>query len=130
MPVVLQANDPILKAFLNFDIKPCVAEQILKFCCIELPSELGYLNLNYSGDPDNNNAVDPQRQERVERLSQILGLVEHEQNTNPDFLTIGECYAGIIDKFWELSDVEKKLDDPNAKLFTGDSRKQFTYFGL
>lgn len=35
--------------------------------------------------------------------------------------------------FWELSDLEKKLNEetPNSvKLFSGDSRKQFTYFGL
>ena len=64
-PLVLQAQNSELRELLNFDILPCIAKQVLRFCCIELPSELGYLELSYMGDPDNCNTKDPIRQRRI-----------------------------------------------------------------
>ena len=57
---------------------------------------------------------------------------------NPKFKTIGEVYGEIIDAFWELNDIEefylknycKDENKPEIKLFSGDPRQQFTYFGL
>ena len=61
-----------------------------------------------------------------------MAKLHEEQTTNTGFLTIGEAYAEIMDKMWELADIENYLRDTehSVKLFTGDSRRQFTYFGL
>lgn len=61
-----------------------------------------------------------------------MAKLHEEQTTNTGFLTIGEAYAEIMDKMWELADIENYLRDTehSVTLFTGDPRRQFTYFGL
>ena len=63
-----------------------------------------------------------------------LKLIIKEQEGNPNFLTIGECYSKMIDKLWELSDLEtninKKAGKDEVKLFSGDISQQFTYVFL
>ena len=53
------------------------------------------------------------------------------KESNPEFKTIGEHYSDIIDELWDLSDIEKQINQNSAdqKLFTGDPRKQFEYIG-
>ena len=125
LPLVMDACDLELRMILNFDIKPCNPNQILSFCCLELPGEIGNLTFDYTGE-------DPIRQARVAYLRRIMGKLHTEQTSNSNFLTIGEAYAGIMDKMWELSDIENYLRDTEhrVQLFSGDSRRQFTYFGM
>lgn len=128
---VFQAKNPKLKTFLTYDILPCVPEQMLKLLCIELPSETKNLHFDYLGHPTTGRE-DSVRKKRVQTLGRMIYdfTLEHEQNK--DFLTIGDYYAELMDMLWDLSDMEKYLNSQGekVKLFSGDAKQQFTYFGL
>ena len=78
-----------------------------------------------------------EKKKRIENLKSLLGRIKKQSCENPEFKTIGEVYGEIIDTFWELNDIEKfyrekycKEKQSEIKLFSGDPRQQFTYFGL
>ena len=139
LPVINVTNNDSLKNFLKFDIAPCNEDQILRFMCIELPGDIRHIYLKH---PDNlvtkyfqnDNVIDV----KIKRLKEIFDQLKEQLEKYPNtFKTIGQYYSEIIEKFWHLDDLEKYINEMAkkdkrelVKIFTGDQRKQFNYFGL
>ena len=119
-------KDKDLHDFLKMSIRPNEADQILKFILIELPSEIETMKFVHE-EP-----CSPEIKERINRLEEKITQVRKYKESDPRFKTIGEYYSEVIQEFWDLSDIEEKINkdsDEKVKLFSGDPRKQFTYFG-
>ena len=128
---IFETTNPKLKSFLTFDILPCTPEQILKLIVIELPSETKYLHFKYFGHPETG-VIDKERARRAKNLSLFMHDLTTEHENNPNFKTIADYYGELMDMLWDLSDMEKYLNSKGekVKLYSGDPKLQFTYFGL
>ena len=76
--------------------------------------------------------MDPERVRRAKNLSLFIHDLTAEHEKNPDFRTIGDYYGEVMDMLWDLSDMERVLTNKGekVKLFSGDPKQQFTYYGL
>ena len=139
LPVLKVTNNEKLKNFLKFDIAPCYEDQIVRFMCLELPGDIRHIHLKH---PDNSVTQYFQKDHvidmKIKKLKEIFNELKEQLDKYPDtFKTIGQYYSEIIEKFWHLDDLEnyinemaKKEKREPVKIFTGDQRKQFIYFGL
>ena len=89
---------------------------------LEYPAENDLLFLSTQG------ILNPSIKARIYQLRRFLDRLNQESAFNPKFLTIGEFYHSIIEKMWDIYD--QYGQEGQKKLFSGDSRKQFTIFTL
>ena len=89
------------------------------------------MHFKYLGHPETGK-IDPERAKRAKILGNLMHDLTVEHETNPEFKTIADYYDDVMSSLWDLSDMERYLNSKGekVKLFSGDPKQQFTYYGL